>query len=414
MGLFGISVSDIHKWEKNKEVDKIVPALSGKNKEVRLAGITAFGNLRVSNGAPFLINGLNDTDNDIRKQTRLALLKIGHPALADLKKAKDQISQAGTEAILQNVCKQVYHVSDFEIEYKKLEYLLKIYDVTLAGKGKNEYGSNYNEIMAIYDHFTGQVSKLTDPIDLVTGGIELLEKNEKIKNLDSRLLGDVVTSGDYFLVSDFFKKTENQDQRRTLFKALCDTKSLYTPAAILQGIKDQDSRIRAVAVENLSKTGSNDQFNLLVYMLDDSSEVVILEAAKSLGRLQNSQAIPPLQNALKKRPNIYSDAAQTILHSLVQLGHNPDIKHYVRDLDAVELSTRISAANALIKLAQLDFSLVRSQWNHMVSKIQEPNINHNDGKNFYYSDCGTHEDSRRHTDSPGIGLKIPDDLRYKR
>jgi hypothetical protein len=167
-------------------------------------------------------------------------------------------------------------------------------------------------------------------------------------------------------------------------------------------------------LHNLNKSGRKDQFEILVSFLADSSDKVVAEAATALGKTGNSQAIPNLQAALKKCPGKYSDTALSILYSLVQLGQKPDISRFLSDLDAPDLRTRVDAANTLIKLAALDFSLVRGQWNFLAAKIQKPNVDHNDGKNIYFSDCGGHEDHTRHTDSPGIGVRIPEELRARR
>jgi HEAT repeat protein len=414
MGLFGITVSDILKWEKEKKVDKIVPAFTSKNIEVRKAAISAFGNMRVTNGAPFLIRFLNDDDSSIRKTTRIAILKIGHPAIADLEKAKGEINQSGFDAILQNVNKYVWQYSEDQLNTYKNENILKIFEVVLQGKHKDDPRMQCETIINIYNQITDRIKQMIDPVDKVLKGLGLLEKKEKVNSIEYQILDEFLESKDIFLLSNILGKTADESQRQKIFFAICNNNAPGSSQFILNGLKDRNDSIRAIAVENLEKAETSNQFDLLVHSLNDFSENVKTKAAKALGKLQNNLAIPHLVDALNRQKHTYSDLYLTILYSLVSLGHHINLSQFINDLNASTLHTRQSAAETLIKIAGLNFSLVRSQWNVLVSKIEKPNIDHNDGTNIYYSDCGTHEDNRRHTDSPGIGVRIPDELRSKR
>jgi HEAT repeat protein len=414
MGLFGITVSNVRKWEKEKKVDKIVPAFNSKNIEVRKAAIDAFGNMRVTNGAPFIIHFLNDDDYSLRKAARHAILKIGHPAIADLKKAKHQLNETGIEATLQNVNKLVFRVSEEQLSRNKYEYLTKIFEVTLEGKHKNEPDMHCDIIIEIYNQINGRVKKMFEPIESVLKSLDVLEKNEKISSIDYHILDEFLESNDVYLLSNIFGKTVDEHQRQRIFTAICNANAPGSSPVILNGLTDRNDSIRATAVENMAKAEVTNQFDLLVHLLYDRSDNVKTKAAMALGKLQNKLAIPHLVDALKKQKHTYSDLYLTIIYSLVSLGYQPDLEKFINDLNAPDLHTRQRAAETLIKIARLDFSLVRSQWNVLVSKIERPNIDHNDGTNIYYIDCGTHEDKRRHTDSPGIGIRIPDELRIKR
>lgn len=119
MGLFGTTVKDIRKWESEKKVDKIAKALNKKDIEVRKAAITAFGNLRVVNGASLLIPNLNSDDYTIRKLTENAIVKIGYVAVDDLRKAKRQIDEMKYKSLMANVGKHIFGYTDAQIDINR-------------------------------------------------------------------------------------------------------------------------------------------------------------------------------------------------------------------------------------------------------------------------------------------------------
>lgn len=132
-------------------------------------------------------------------------------------------------------------------------------------------------------------------------------------------------------------------------------------------------------------------------------------SADVLGRMGDKHALLPLANALN---DLEPDVRYAATKSIGMLGGEGSVEPLIRTLKDENYYVRQEAAEALIKLAKNDFSLLAGKWGKISGKIRTAHKDHQDGVDQSYSDCNNHKDISRHSDT-GIGLEIPPELLTK-
>ncbi len=130
-------------------------------------------------------------------------------------------------------------------------------------------------------------------------------------------------------------------------------------------------------------------------------------SADVLGRMGDKHALLPLANALN---DFEPDVRYAATKSIGMLGGESSVEPLIRTLKDENYYVRQEAAEALIKLAKNDFSLLAGKWGKISGKIRTAHKDHKDGVDQSYSDCNNHKDISRHSDT-GIGLEIPPELK---
>ena len=373
MGLFSTTVNDIRKWEQEKEVDKIAKALQDKKPEVIKTAIIAFGNLRISNGAPLLIPFLNDKDSSIRTLTEQAIIKIGYVTKPDLIRAKTQIILNIREAVVNNAGKYIINYSDEEIRkhYSDILHVIKKYDKYFDQDKEPPspflFGDlyEYQKLEKLFDGSSTKVDQLRKVISLVNNNyhdicrsvdslierFELLYDEQKVDKIDTSLLNDFIKTNELNSLLIIYNKVSDEGQRAQLFEAICNNYNPKLKEFVLSSFLDKNPNIRALVVKTIDKIADCNIVEILTLAFNDKDNKVRTVAENALKNINN---IDTLVRLYEKENNTNQESRSIIFNKLCT-NYNPQLSHYILNaLTDVNDKIRADAVRTLIKINNID------------------------------------------------------------
>jgi len=146
-------------------------------------------------------------------------------------------------------------------------------------------------------------------------------------------------------------------------------------------LTDQDATVRAVATGALGLHGTSEDVIKIVPMLEDESEIVRWEAAKSLQKLHNDTAIVPLSKRLRIENEPQADVRQACAAALGQYATVHAFESLVNALNDNDFGVVRAARDSLTTLTGQDMGSYSSKW----VRWQEQNKNQLFGNRRQYT-----------------------------
>lgn len=127
-------------------------------------------------------------------------------------------------------------------------------------------------------------------------------------------------------------------------------------------ITDQDATVRAVAVQALGLHGTAEDALKVAPLLDDESEVVRWEAAKSLQKLHHKDAVVPLSKSMRTENEVEADVRQACASAMGQYATVYAFEALINTLNDSDFGVVRAARDSLLTLTGQDLGSNPTAW----------------------------------------------------
>ena len=352
-------------------IDKLIASFKDRSVEVRSSSVDGLKQIGVP-AINALVVSLKDEDVETR---RYAALSIGGIKESSATSALLDASNDKEWSVRRAVTESLGHHDDVRSLKRLEDILFNDLDEDVRASAATALGN-----------LVGQDSNVVAPL------IESLESGSAaVKAASIRGLINVGELAVDPLVSKL--KTANADTREDIAGIL---KSIGADSALIpliSSLKEEDFNVRSAAAEELGKLGDPQGIRPLLVVLDDSNHEVRASVTKALGMIGDSECVDPVIRMLNDPSESVRDSAMVALtqigkpavNSLLKVIDSADTKQQdviisvlgkIKDsraigrvmtaLEGVEESTRLIAAEALIR-----FDLLASEpLNKLVERSQ--------------------------------------------
>lgn len=352
-------------------IDKLIASFKDRSVEVRSSSVDGLKQIGVP-AINALVVSLKDEDVETR---RYAALSIGGIKESSATSALLDASNDKEWSVRRAVTESLGHHDDVRSLKRLEDILFNDLDEDVRASAATALGN-----------LVGQDSNVVTPL------IESLESGSAaVKAASIRGLINVGELAVDPLVSKL--KTANADTREDIAGIL---KSIGADSALIpliSSLKEEDFNVRSAAAEELGKLGDSQGIRPLLVVLDDSNHEVRASVTKALGMIGDSECVDPVIRMLNDPSESVRNSAMVSLtqigkpavNSLLKVIDSADTKQQdviisvlgkIKDsraigrvmmaLEGVEESTRLIAAEALIR-----FDLLASEpLNKLVERSQ--------------------------------------------
>ncbi len=431
---------------KDKDsVPGLIACLNSGWKEERESAAIALGKIGDPRAIDLLKKRLADFDGQIRISAAEALDKLGEPQWMNLVKGDNDDFERLGESGDQKIMHLLIQILDPKNQQKKQLFSTASYDAWLASiKGLGKLG-NPSAIEPLKKYLSNisrplrkaaaqALSPLGEPLwETIIKGDEkdferlansgnafalslLIEFINAYEKLGANIYGNETYPNERELAIGSLISITNPGAVETLMEALTNRKNCaearWNAAMALGNIGDPR------AVIPLTESFQT---------LGDSLHTGIIEA---LGKIGDSRAVPAIIDQLnitkeKIQKEIHEGAHKSlnkiwihfdsknkeklisIVLALGKIGSDDAVEPLLGLLSYRAIQVRKLAAETLVELAKINFSLVARHWEQIASMSRQAHHDHEDG--VWEWSCEFHSDTIKHTDT-GIGLEIPTEL----